>query len=85
MISSILLIIFYSFLSFVIGFFPSWDGWPTAMEDTITTLGVNLGILNKIFPIDTILTILGIMFLLEFGYQNYRIINWILNKIRGSG
>lgn len=85
MILGILLIILYSVFSFVIGIFPSWAGWPSAMENTITTVGASLATLNKIIPIDTLLAILGIMFLLEFGYQTYRAINWILNKLRGSG
>lgn len=85
MITNVILIVFYSVMSFIVGLFPSWGGWPESMETVLTTIGQNLGTLNKLIPVDQILIILTLMLTMEFGYKTAQLINWILNKLRGSG
>jgi len=85
MITDLLLSLGYTILSGLLLLFPHFGGLPSAMTDALTNGFHWLHSLNYIFPIDVLLTILGLVFAFEIALKFFQIINWTINKIRGSG
>jgi hypothetical protein len=56
---------------------------PAAINDSISSIGSNLALLNQVIPVSTIITILGIMLAIESAIFIYKGIRWIYNKIPG--
>lgn len=56
---------------------------PAAINDTISNIGANLALLNQVIPVSTIITILGIMLVIEGVIFIYKSIRWIYIKIPG--
>lgn len=56
---------------------------PVAINDTISSVGSNLALLNQVIPVSTIITILGVMLVIEGAIFIYKGIRWIYNKIPG--
>lgn len=56
---------------------------PAAINDTISSVGSNLALLNQVLPVSTIITILGIMISIEVAIFIYKGIRWIYSKIPG--
>lgn len=74
--------------SFVVSLFPNVDSLPefaTSMNSALEVLFSKVGILNSIFPVDTLLLLATISTLVSIAFGSFAAVNWILNKIRGSG
>lgn len=85
MITNILLLILNTFLYFIIDLFPDFTGLPTGISTTFTTIQTYFGYLNKLFPIDTLISALAILLTFDIALVSYKIFNWIVKKVRGSG
>ena len=58
---------------------------PSSVNDAFQTVSIYFQKANAIFPIDTIFTIIGLVLAIESGILAIKLINWALNKFRGSG
>jgi len=71
----------YSFLSFVIGLFPSGTGFPESFHTAFSTLGDYLHILDPIIPINTLLTCLTLVFAVEIAIFGFKTFKWIFSHV----
>jgi hypothetical protein len=54
---------------------------PAPLLSNLAVIGSFLPLLDVIFPVSTLLSVLGIMFSVEAGVFVYKIIMWIVRKI----
>lgn len=85
MIFNIIIGILISVLLFFISLLPDGIPLPTIISDSFATLSTYLGQANTFFPIDTALQIIGLGIVVELSIVTFKMFNWVLNKIRGSG
>jgi uncharacterized membrane protein SirB2 len=85
MITGFLLWILYQFFSLVIYVFPNFGGLPTQMTDALNAMQTYLQKANSILPVDTMLVVIGIALTFEAAVLTFRLTNYIVNKVRGSG
>lgn len=85
MITNAILYILYSFIYLITAPIRLFDdvSLPTDINSTISSVGTNLALLNQVIPVSTIITILGIMLVIESAIFIYKGIRWIYNKIPG--
>ncbi len=72
-------------IDLLIDLFPSPSSLPSGINDAFTLLGQYFQKANAILPVDTMITILGLILTLESGILAFKIANWVINKFRGSG
>jgi hypothetical protein len=65
--------------------FPAYTGLPQNVNDTIDMIRCYLDKWDDVLPVATILEVLGIILAIEIAIFLYKIINWSVNKLRGSG
>lgn len=84
MIFDLIFLILGTFLTFIIGLFPTWNIWPQTILDGITYIFSIMAKLNFFIPIDT--AYICIAFFINFiGYFiTYLIIKKVFNWIRGA-
>jgi len=85
MITSLLLIFVGGFLSLFLALLPTVSSLPSGVADAIAYMGVHVGAISSWFPIDTLISALAVVLSFEAGMILFWSINWIINKIRGSG
>lgn len=85
MVLDLILYLFFLFLLEVIDLFPDAVALPSAIDSSLTLIVPILSQLNSILPIATIFVIFGLYLTIEGGLLLFKIINWIINKLRGSG
>jgi len=85
MITNAILYILYGFIYLITAPIRLFDdvSLPTDINSTISSVGTNLALLNQVIPVSTIITILGIMLVIESAIFIYKGIRWIYNKIPG--
>ena len=54
---------------------------PADIADTISNISSNLALLNQVIPVSTLITILGLVIIIETAIFTYRGIMWVLRKI----
>jgi len=65
--------------------FPNYGGLPSQIVSALDTLQGYLQKANTIVPVDTLLTILALVFTFEAAILTFKFVNFILKKVRGSG
>ncbi len=58
---------------------------PTNVDSAFTTFATFFHKANAIFPMDTVFAIISITLTIETGILTFKVANYIINKIRGSG
>jgi hypothetical protein len=58
---------------------------PSNVNDAFTTFATFFHKANAVFPMSTVFTIIGLTLAIESGILLFKIANYIINKIRGSG
>lgn len=81
MITSLLLGLAYSALNLVISWLPTGTGFPQAAHDAAVTLGGYLGILSPIAPVETLLTLTGLILLIELSLFGFRTFRWVVSHV----
>jgi len=84
MITTFLLNLLYGFLWLLFAFLPTSAGLPQAFLDSVLALGTYANTWSFIAPMDTVWTIVGLAVGFEFAIYSFRLLNWIVGKIRGS-
>lgn len=85
MIVTIWLYAFYYFLSAAIFILPPMSWVPGQIDNGINYILGVLGYFDAIIPVQSLLSALLILMGFEFAIFTYRLINWGINKLRGSG
>jgi len=81
MITEFFLNLPYFFLSWLIGLFPSSNGFPPEVHTAAAALGGYLGILDPLVPIATLATVVSLMFLVEVSIFGFKSLKWVLSHI----
>jgi len=79
-ISAFLLIINY-FIQLIVSVFPVGNGYPQQVHEAASTLGGYVGILNPIFPIDTLYQILLIVISIEIAILGFKSFKWLMSHL----
>jgi len=82
MIVTFILQIAYAFINFLIGFLPV-GSLPPQITTALTYFVGVINSFNFLFPIDTLITVLGISISFELAVVFFHFINWVYHKIRG--
>jgi len=85
MITTLLLLLVSAFVSLLLALLPSVSSLPSGIVDAVTYTGSHLSSISAWFPVGTLLTVLALVFGFEAGMLIFWSVNWILNKLRGSG
>lgn len=85
----ILDIIYYTFFALFSGFlfyFPSLGSLPAGLESMLGYLLTFMANLAYVIPpLQEMFIVFGLIVLIEFYLASFKILNWVLNKLRGSG
>lgn len=78
----------FKILYFIVGFFvnllPNGED-SEFLSDALSFFTPTLSKLNSIFPVDTLIYCISIFLTVEAGILTFKIMNWLFNKVRGSG
>lgn len=85
MITEFFLKIPYFFLSWLISVFPLSTGFPVEVHEAATALGGYLGILDPLVPIETLTTVVGILFSVEIAIFGFKTLKWLMSHVPGIG
>jgi len=85
MIVSFFITILSAILSGLIALLPSTSAINSNVDSAITFFAPKFSTWNDVLPVDSLLTIIGLVLTFEAGLLLFFSINWIFNKIRGSG
>jgi len=85
MIGNLFLNLIYWFLNIIIGAFPIFSGLPDGVNSAFDLLHNSLAGANSIFPMSTLIDIIGFVLIVESSVILFKTFNWIYNKVRGSG
>lgn len=86
MITSLLLQFVMDALSWLLAFLPRITSLPLGLDSTITTIFGYYRAMATIFPfLGTAMTFMLAGVGIELGYKTYQLVNWVINKLRGSG
>lgn len=85
MILDTILYIFFTFLIYVFSLLPPMTNIPVAFDESLNFLVPFFNQANSIFPISTVFTIFLLFLTIESVLLIYKVFNWIVNKLRGSG
>lgn len=85
MITELLLIMFNNLLRFTISLFPNAQTLPTEITSALVTFDSYFDKINSFLPLDTLFVIISLILTFEAGILTFKILNWVLNKLRGSG
>lgn len=73
------------FILAVLSVFPRYEGLPESLQTSFDTLQPYIYQANIVFPIDTALDVATFIFGFYTILITWKIFNWIINKLRGSG
>jgi len=85
MITSTLLTIFYSVISFFTSLLPAGQALPTQWTTAVATVWGYLNAWNYIFPVSSFLTILTLAMSFHLGIYAWHLIRYVIKLIRGHG
>jgi hypothetical protein len=84
MIIELFINLFSAIANFLINLLPTGTV-PTQIDSAFTFMASAFAKANVFFPATVVLTMIGIMFTIEFALFTFKASNWFLNKIRGAG
>jgi len=79
-----ILALFHLFLEALIALLPNSTGFSAAFQTDLTNLFHSAYAWNGIFPIDTLLQVLGLMVAFELAVFGYKLVRWIISVVRGT-
>ncbi|MFA6458937.1 MAG: hypothetical protein WCV79_00885 [Candidatus Paceibacterota bacterium] len=86
MITSLLISFIMEAMSWAMSFLPKVTSLPLGLDSTITTIFGYYRAMSTIFPfLGTAMTYMLAGVGIELGYKTYQLVNWVINKLRGSG
>lgn len=85
MITNGLIIVLDTFLASLIQLLPNSTPLPPNIHTAVITIQPYVNMLNTIMPIDTIFQVVLCAFIFETSVLAFKIMNFIFNKVRGSG
>jgi len=86
MITNALIAFFVAIASFLIGLLPTLGTFGTAFDNAWNWISTWVANFLYVLPAsETVLTVLTFLITLEAGILGFKIFDWILNKVRGSG
>jgi len=85
MILDVIFSLGYILLSLVIQILPESTGFPAEVNTAVTSLGGYVGILDPIFPISTLATVVGLVFSTELAIFMFKNSKWIIGHIPWVG
>jgi hypothetical protein len=85
MITEFLLILFRDILLTGIAILPNAGPLPSGIQNGFSLFSNYFNIADKIFPVSTVFQIIGIGLTFEAGILFFKIINFTIKKLRGSG
>jgi len=68
-------------LSLIVGLFPTGNGFPQSVHDSASLIGGYVGILDPIFPIDTLYQIILIIIGIEIAIFGFKTFKWLLSHV----
>ena len=71
----------YNFIVWIIGIFPSGEGFPSTWHTAIQSLGGYLHILDPLVPISILLTCITLVFGVEISIFGFKTLKWIMSHI----
>lgn len=78
--------ILFALISGFLFYFPALGSLPNALESMLDYLFTFLANLSYVIPpLQEMLVVFGLIALVEFYLASFKILNWVLNKLRGSG
>jgi len=81
MITASLLSIVNYFLSLIINVFPLGTGFPQIVHTASSQIGGYVGILDPIFPIDTLYQIIILLIGIEIAILGFKSLKWLMSHI----
>jgi len=78
MIGDLLINFVYWLVSGLISLFPISQGFPPEAHEALQSLGGYFGMFDALMPIDTLLTVLTLVFTIEIAVFGFRSLKWIL-------
>jgi len=85
MILGFIIGIFVGLLTALINTLPFFTGFADDVQTSLDTMGNLIDGANTFFPLDTLIQVAMIIIAFEVAINGFKILNWIFNKIRGSG
>lgn len=85
MIFQFLINIVFDIINAVISVLPDPDELPGGISSAFNTIATYFHKANAILPVDTMFTIIGLILSVEAGVLLFKLSNWVINKVRGSG
>lgn len=81
MILDALINVAYLAVSTIIGWFPYGAGLPTEVHTAVQSLGGYFGLLDALVPIQTLTTVVGLVFVFELGLFGFKTLRWLASYI----
>ncbi len=81
MILTGLLNITFYLLNFLLSLFPIGGNWPDEVHTGAIALGEYLNIISPIVPINTLATVIALVFTVEIAFFGWRTLKWIFSFI----
>jgi len=81
MIGNLVINVVVWFLGTIINFFPASDGFPPEAFTAVGKLGGYFDMFSPLIPMDTLLTVLTILFTVEIAVFGFRTLKWILSHL----
>lgn len=69
------------FLELIVLVFPEGEGFPDVVHTSAQQVGGYVGILDPIFPIDTLYTIITLVIVIEIAILGFKSLKWLLSHI----
>jgi len=68
-------------VTFIANLLPDGEGFPVAVHTATQTLGGYVGMLNPIFPVDTLRTVLLLLFSIELAIFGFKTAKWLFSHV----
>lgn len=69
------------FLNFIVGLFPLSSGFPPEVHTASLALGGYLGILSPMVPLETLATVVGLIFAVELSIFGFKTFKWLFGHV----
>jgi len=81
MIVSAFLNIINFFFELIVSVFPSGTGFPASVHSSAQMVGGYVGILDPIFPIDTLYQVITLVIVIEIAILGFKSLKWLMSHI----
>jgi len=81
MITTAFLAIVNYFFQLIVSVFPAGNGFPAQVHTASQQIGGYVGILDPIFPIDTLYQIIILVIVIEIAILGFKSLKWVISHI----